>query len=60
MSESEPGEGNTQAELQKISDRFEKEAPKLGNTLGAPVMSIMTNGGGVKPMPGYEDQVQDM
>ena len=56
MTEGEPSE-DSQKELQKISEKYESEAPNLGSILGAPVMSISTGGGNVKPMPGYEDLV---
>lgn len=41
--------------LRKIETRFAEVVPTLGDSLGAPVMQIVTSSGEVVPMAGYED-----
>jgi len=41
--------------LQFLEQKFKDTAPTLGDSLGAPVMQIVTNDGDIIPMDGYED-----
>lgn len=43
------------ATLQFLEQKFKDTAPTLGDSLGAPVMQIVTNDGDIIPMDGYED-----
>jgi uncharacterized membrane protein YdfJ with MMPL/SSD domain len=43
------------ATLQFLEQKFKDTAPTLGDSLGAPVMQIVTNDGEIIPMDGYED-----
>jgi len=43
------------ATLQFLEQKFKDTAPTLGDSLGAPVMQIVTNDGKIIPMDGYED-----
>jgi len=52
----EDGSTNPEAELRAVSLKYEEVIPTIGDTLGAPVMSIMTQSGSVQAMPGFEDR----
>lgn len=43
------------ATLQLIEKKFKTETPTLGNSLGAPVMQLVTSEGTIVSMEGYED-----
>ena len=51
----EEGDENPLATLQLLEQKFIDTAPTLGDSLGAPVMQIVTSGGTIIPMEGYED-----
>jgi len=51
----EDGDEDPMGTLQFLEQKFMDTAPTLGNSLGAPVMQIVTNDGKVIPMEGYED-----
>jgi hypothetical protein len=46
---------NPTGTLKSIEEAFKGVVPTLGNSLGAPVMQIMTNEGEVITMDGYKD-----
>ena len=49
------GDTNPTETLKKLEEKFLETAPTLGNSLGAPVMQVVTSDGSVVPMEGYED-----
>ena len=51
----EEGDSNPTATLQILEQKFVEAAPTLGDSLGAPVMQIVTSEGTIIPMEGYED-----
>ena len=51
----EEGDENPLATLQLLEQKFIDTAPTLGDSLGAPVMQIVTSEGTIIPMEGYED-----
>ena len=51
----EDGDENPTETLQKIETKFQETAPTLGDSLGAPVMQLITSGGDVVAMEGFED-----
>jgi len=51
----EEGDENPLATLQLLEQKFIDTAPTLGDSLGAPVMQIVTSEGKIIPMEGYED-----
>ena len=52
----EDGSVDPQKELRAVALKYEEVIPTIGDTLGAPVMSIMTQSGSVQAMPGFEDR----
>ena len=52
---SEEGDEDPQKTLKEIEKKFEETAPTLGDSLGAPVMQVVTSEGNIFAMPGYED-----
>jgi len=52
---SEDGDEDPLATLAAIEKKFAMEAPNLGDSLGAPVMQIVTSEGTIVAMEGYED-----
>ena len=51
----EEGDENPTATLQAIEQKFQDSAPTLGDSLGAPVMQVVTSSGNIVAMEGYED-----
>jgi hypothetical protein len=51
----EEGDEDPTATLKKIEKTFEAVTPTLGDSLGAPVMQIVTSDGNIVAMEGYED-----
>lgn len=47
---------DSQKELLAVAAKYEEVIPNIGDSLGAPVMSIMTQSGSVQAMPGYENK----
>ena len=52
---SEEGDENPEKTLKDIEKKFEEAAPTLGDSLGAPVMQVVTSEGSIVAMEGYED-----
>lgn len=51
----EEGDANPADTLSSIEQKFKDAAPTLGDSLGAPVMQIVTTDGQIVGMEGYED-----
>ena len=51
----EEGDDDPTATLQAIEQKFQDAAPTLGDSLGAPVMQVVTSSGNIVAMEGYED-----
>ena len=51
----EEGDDDPTATLQAIEQKFQDAAPTLGDSLGAPVMQVVTSSGSIVAMEGYED-----
>lgn len=49
------GDPDSEKTLKALEKRFMEVAPTLGDSLGAPIMQIMTGDGQTVAMPGYED-----
>ena len=52
----EEGEENPEQALKEIEEKFQAVVPELGETLGAPIISVMSSQGKVTPMAGYENE----
>ena len=51
----EEGDENPTETLQNVEKKFLETAPTLGDSLGAPVMQVVSSDGNIVAMEGYED-----